>query len=45
MLDRNELRRQLACELESLLRGEDPYLKRAGDIWYELHPDSVACMH
>ena len=40
MLDRNELRRQLACELESLLRGEDPYLKRAGDIWYELHPDS-----
>jgi len=40
VLDRNELRRQLAIELDSLIRGEDPYRNRAGDIWYELHPDS-----
>lgn len=40
VLDRNKLRRELELELQSLLKGEDPYLNRAGDIWYELDADS-----
>ena len=40
VLDRNKLRRELAIELESLSRGDDPYRNRGGDIWYELRPES-----
>lgn len=34
VLDRNQLRGELAEELEALKRGEDPYINRAGDTWY-----------
>ena len=40
MLDRNKLRQELAMELQSLIKGEDPYVNRVGDLWYELRPDS-----
>ena len=37
VLDRNKLRKQLAIELDAITRGEDPYLNRVGDMWFELN--------
>ncbi len=40
VLDRNKLRQELAMELQSRIKGEDPYVNRVGDLWFELRPDS-----
>ena len=41
VLDRNQLRTELAEELDVIARGEDPYVNRPGDTWYEVTSGST----
>ncbi|MAT80640.1 MAG: hypothetical protein CMJ29_03215 [Phycisphaerae bacterium] len=41
VLDRNQLRDELAMELAALQRGQDPYVNRPGDTWYMIKEGSV----